>query len=136
MSDPEPVNPEPENPEAVNPDPVNTIDDYIATFPEDVQVVLERIREQITNVVPNAQERIRYGMPAIMLGNRYAIHFAGWKKHAGLYPVARLDSPLEEEIAPYRSAKDSVTFPYNKPIPYELIGRVAAALQDMRSGPE
>ena len=54
----------------MNAEPVNTIDDYIATFPEDVQVVLERIREQITNVVPNAQERIRYGMPAIMLGNR------------------------------------------------------------------
>ena len=117
-------------------DPVNTIDDYIATFPDEVQVILERIREQITNAVPNAEERIRYGMPAIMLGGRYAIHFAGWKKHAGLYPVARLESPLEEEIAPYRSAKDSVTFPYTKPIPYELIGRVASALQAMTSAKE
>ena len=119
-----------------NAEPVNTVDDYIATFPDDVQVILERIREQITNAVPNAEERIRYGMPAVMLGGRYAIHFAGWKKHAGIYPVATLDSPLEAEIAPYRTAKDSVTFPYTKPIPYELIGRVAAALKEMQSEPE
>lgn len=114
-------------------DPVNTISDYIAAFPPEVQVILERIREEITAVVPNAEERIRYGMPAIMLGGRYAIHFAAWKKHVGLYPIARLDEPLETEIAPFRVAKDSVNFRYTEPIPYALIGRVAAALQARRS---
>ena len=63
-----------------------------------------------------------------MLGGRYALHFAGWKKHIGLYPVPTLDEPLESEIAPYRAEKDSVVFPHTEPIPYELIGEVTAAI--------
>ena len=67
-----------------------------------------------------------------MLGGRYALHFAGWKKHIGLYPVPTLDDPLEAEIAPYRAEKDSVVFPHAQPVPYELIGRVAEAIVAMR----
>ena len=75
---------------------------------------------------------MRYGIAAVMLGGRYALHFAGWKKHIGLYPVPRLDEPLEGEIAPYRAEKDSVVFPHAKPVPYELIGRVAREVADER----
>ena len=74
--------------------------------------------------MPEPTEKIRYGMPAVMLGGRYALHYAGWKKHIGLYPVPTLPEPLEAEIAPYRAEKDSVVFPHTKPVPYELIGRV------------
>jgi uncharacterized protein YdhG (YjbR/CyaY superfamily) len=63
-----------------------------------------------------------------MLGGRYALHFAGWKKHIGLYPVPTLDEPLESEIAPYRAEKDSVVFLHSAPVPYELIGRVTEAI--------
>ena len=62
----------------------------------------------------------------------YALHFAGWKKHIGLYPVPRLEPALEAEIAPYRAEKDSVVFPHAQPVPYELIGRVADAIVAMR----
>ncbi len=68
-----------------------------------------------------------------MLGGRYAIHFAGWKKHIGLYPVPTLAEPLEAEIAPYRAEKDSAVFPHAEPMPYELIGRVAVAIVAMRA---
>ena len=89
---------------------------------------LQRIRETIVAHVPEREERIRYGIAAVMLGGRYALHFAGWKKHIGLYPVPTLDDPLEAEIAPYRAEKDSVVLPHTQPIPYELIGRVTAAI--------
>jgi uncharacterized protein YdhG (YjbR/CyaY superfamily) len=75
---------------------------------------------------------MRYGIAAIMLGGRYALHFAGWKKHIGLYPVPRLPDPLESEIAPYRAEKDAVVFPHAKDIPYDLIGRVAREVADER----
>lgn len=104
------------------------VDQYIAGFPPEVQAILNEVRAAIHRGVPHATEKIRYGMPAIMLGGRYAIHFAGWKKHVGIYPVAILEPQLEAEVTVYRKAKDSVNFPYAEPVPYELIERVAAAL--------
>lgn len=110
-----------------------TVDEYIAGVPPEVGERLQRIREVIVTAAASVsaaapEEKIRYGMPAVMLGGRYALHFAGWKKHIGLYPVPRLDGPLEDEIAPFRSEKDSVVFPHANPVPYELIGRVAEAI--------
>ena len=70
-----------------------TVDEYVATFPDGPREVLEQVRDALRRAVPGAEERIRYGMPALMFRDRYAIHFAGWKKHVGLYPVPLLDQP-------------------------------------------
>jgi uncharacterized protein YdhG (YjbR/CyaY superfamily) len=106
----------------------STIDDYIASFPEDVRVILTKVRQSIRSVLPAAEEKIKYGMPALMLDSRRAVYFAAWKRHIGLYPIYRSDDPLEEELAPYRDAKDTLKFPLNKPIPYDLIERIVAHL--------
>ena len=105
-----------------------TVDEYLATFPDDVRSVLQGVREAIHAGVPDGDEKMRYGIAAVMLGGRYAIHFAGWKHHVGLYPVPRFDGSLEAEIAPYRAKTDSVNFPYAMPVPYELITRVSAEI--------
>ena len=114
-----------------------TVDEYIGGFPPEVAERLQRIREVIVSAVAagsdaEPEERIRYGIAAVMLGGRYALHFAGWKKHIGLYPVPQLEPGLEAEIAPYRAEKDSVVFPHAQPVPYELIGHVAAAIVAQR----
>ena len=111
----------------------DSVDEYIAGFAPEVQDILHKVRAAITANVPDPTEKIRYGMPAVMLGGRYAIHFAGWKKHVGLYPVPVLDDALEAELAPFRTAKDSVNFVYAEPIPYDLIERVTAAIVALRS---
>jgi uncharacterized protein YdhG (YjbR/CyaY superfamily) len=111
----------------------DSVDDYLASFEHDTRAVLERVRAVILAEIPGAEEKVRYQIPAVMLGGRYAIHYAGWKKHLGLYPVPVLDDALEAEIAPFRASKDSLNFPYAKPIPYELIGRVAAAIVALRA---
>ncbi|MFC8683358.1 iron chaperone [Microbacterium ureisolvens] len=113
------------------------VDEYIAGFPPDVAARLTRIRSEIVTAVAAAsgtvpEEKMRYGIAAVMLGGRHALHFAGWKKHIGLYPVPTLPEPLESEIAPYRAEKDSVVFPHSQDVPYELIGRVARAIADGR----
>ena len=117
-----------------------SVDEYIDSFPAEQQQILREIRRTLLKAVPGGEEKYRYDMPAVMLGGRYGLHYAAWKKLIGLYPIARLDdgeSPehdaLEAEIAPFRAAKDSVNFPYSTPIPYELIGRVAAALAKRHS---
>jgi len=109
-----------------------TVEKYLATFPDDVRAVLERVRAAIHAGVPDGEERMRYGIAAVMLGGRYAIHFAGWKHHVGLYPVPRFDGGLEAEIAPFRAKTDSVNFPYAKPVPYDLITRVSAEIVRQR----
>lgn len=116
-----------------------TVDEYIAGFPPEQQRTLQLIREAIHRGVaaasiPNESEKIRYGMPAVMLGGRYALHFAGWKKHIGLYPVPVLDGELESAVAPHRSEKDSVTFPWKDPVPFDLIERIAAAIVTRHRG--
>jgi hypothetical protein len=69
-----------------------TVEDYIGTYPEDRQQLLQQVRSAIHRGVPDAAEKIRYGMPAVMLGGRYAIHFAGWDNHIGLYAVPSPDA--------------------------------------------
>ncbi|TYL53768.1 iron chaperone [Agromyces mariniharenae] len=110
----------------------HTVDEYLATFPDDVRDVLEQVRAAIHAGVPDGEEKVRYGIAAVMLGGRYAIHFAGWKHHVGLYPVPRFDGALEDEIAPFRAKTDSVNFSYAKPVPYELITRVSAQIVRQR----
>ena len=114
-----------------------TVDEYIAGFPPEVAARLHRIRAEIVDAVASEsgsapEEKMRYGIAAVMLGGRYALHFAGWKKHIGLYPVPLLPEPLDSEIAPYRAEKDSVTFPHTQDVPYELVGRVAREIAAQR----
>jgi uncharacterized protein YdhG (YjbR/CyaY superfamily) len=112
------------------------VDEYLATFDPEVRAVLQSVRAAIHAGVPDGEERIRYGMAAVMLGGRYAIHFAGWKGHVGLYPIPQFDGGLEAEVAPYRSTKDSVNFPYSQPVPYDLITRMAAEIVRRRRAVE
>lgn len=105
-----------------------TVDAYIAGFPPDVADRLERVRQALRAEVPEPEEKVRYGLAAVMLGGRYALHFGGWKNHIGIYPVPLLPEPLESEVAPFRSGKDSVTFPHSAELPDALISRIAAAI--------
>lgn len=112
---------------------VVTVDDYLATFPPERREVLESVRAAIHRAVPDGEERIRYDMPAVMLSGRYAIHFAGWKQHLALYPVPRFDGPLEAEVEPHRTKTDTISFAWSKPVPYDLIERLTAAIVALRA---
>lgn len=109
-----------------------TIDDYISSFPDDLQVILEQIRRTIRDAVPAAGETISYQMPTITLDGTSLVYFAGWKHHIGLYPIPRADDALEQELAPYRATKDTLRLPLSKPIPYDLIERLVAFLVTRR----
>ena len=111
------------------------IDDYIATFPADVQPVLQQIRKTIHAAVPGSQETISYNIPTMLRDGKRYVHFAGWAKHISLYPVPEPEETeaghaLAAELEPYLAGKGTLKFPLKKPIPYELIGRVAATLAE------
>lgn len=103
-----------------------TVEEYLAGFPDDVRTRLENARAAIRNVIPDADERMSYGIIRFEISGRPAIYLAAWNKHLGIYPVPKAEGDLERDIAPHRAAKDSLHFPYARPIPYELIERVTA----------
>jgi len=108
-----------------------SVDDYIRTFPEDVQGILERIRRIMREAAPAAVETISYGMPTLLLDGKHLVHFAAWKHHVSVYPVPaadEADEAFEREIAPYRSGRSTAKFPLAHPVPYELIEVLATHL--------
>jgi uncharacterized protein YdhG (YjbR/CyaY superfamily) len=99
------------------------IDEYIAGFPVDIQVILEKIRMTIRKTAPDAEEAISYQMPTFKLkGN--LVHFAAFKNHIGFYPVPTGIEKFKKELSVYESGKGSVKFPLDKPIPYTLIAKI------------
>ncbi len=106
-----------------------SVEEYIAGFPEDVSERLQQVREAIVAEVTRLQgeapeERVRYGIAAVMLDARGALHYAGWKHHIGIYPVHVLPAELEAEVAPLRTAKDSVKLVHSRPLPLDLVTRI------------
>ena len=105
-----------------------TVDEYIDALPDDVRPLMEGVRRSIHTVVPDVGEKISYQMPTFTLDGKPLVHVAAWKKHIGLYPLPELTGALAAEVAPYRGAKDAMHLPLREPVPYELVGRVVAAL--------
>jgi uncharacterized protein YdhG (YjbR/CyaY superfamily) len=100
-----------------------TIDEYIANFPADVQEIMQKVRETVKTAVPQATEAISYGMPTFKLeGN--LVHFGGAKNHLGFYPAPSGITAFAAELASYQNSKGAVQFPYEQPIPYELISKI------------
>lgn len=105
-----------------------TIDEYVASFPDDARQALEQVRAAVHRVVPDATETIKYGMPTFMGEEHHSVYFAGWKTHVALYAVPPLPAELEAQVASLRSGKDTVKFPLSEPMPIELIERMIAVL--------
>ena len=98
-----------------------TIDEYIAAFPQEVQDLLEQIRATIKEAAPEAKETISYNMPGFTLNGHYLVYFAAYKKHIGMYPVPTGDAEFNAELSTYVAGKGTVRFPFDKPIPFNLI---------------
>ena len=103
--------------------PNNDIDKYISSFPNEIQVLLQQIRETIRQAAPEAEEAIKYAMPTFVL-NGTLVHFAAFKNHIGFYPVPSGIEAFKEELSVYKGAKGSVQFPLDKPMPLSLITKI------------
>ena len=100
------------------------IDEYIKSFPEEVQQKLEKVRAAILKAVPRAEEVISYGMPAFKQ-NSILVYFAAFKNHIGFYPAPSGIEAFKDELSKYKSSKGAVQFPIDKPLPISLITKIA-----------
>lgn len=110
-----------------------TVDEYIRSFPDDVQNILEQVRKTVHEAVPDAEERISYGIPALRAEGRNVVFFSGWKDHIAVYPRPQHPSKeLEAKLKSYVTGKGTIRFDLDQPIPYDLIREVAEALRSER----
>lgn len=105
---------------------ITTIDEYIALYPHEVQVLLEKFRMTIRSVVPKATEAISYGIPTFKLNGKNLVHFGGYAKHIGFYPAPKGIEAFKDELSSYESGKGTVQFPLSKPIPFDLVKKIVA----------
>ena len=98
-----------------------TVDEYIASFDPAVQTILQKVRATARAAAPDAVEVLSYGIPALKR-NGMLVYFAAFKGHIGFYPPIKGDAELERAASVYAGEKGNLRFPYDKPIPYDLIG--------------
>jgi uncharacterized protein YdhG (YjbR/CyaY superfamily) len=101
----------------------HSIDEYIATFPEDKQALLETVRATIKDAAPEAVELISYQMPAFAQKG-VLVYFAALKNHIGFYPTGSGIAAFKNEISGYEHSKGAVKFPITQPLPLELISKI------------
>jgi uncharacterized protein YdhG (YjbR/CyaY superfamily) len=99
------------------------IDEYIKMFPQDIQTLLESLRQTIREAAPEAEETINYQIPTFTL-NGNLVHFAAFKNHIGFYPAPSGIEAFKEELSIYEGAKGSVKFPLDQPLPLDLVKKI------------
>ncbi len=103
--------------------PPATIDEYISAYPEDVQERLKAMRETIKAAAPEATETLSYGVPTFKL-NGNLVSFGAAKKHIGFYPTPAAIDAFSAQLAGYGTAKGSAQFPFDQPLPLELVSEI------------
>jgi uncharacterized protein YdhG (YjbR/CyaY superfamily) len=105
---------------------LRSVNEYIASKPKDVRVLLERVRGAIRRAVPAAEEAIASQMPVYLLDGVPVLYFAAWKHHYSLYPASEaLVAALRDELAGYQRTRGTIRVPFSEPVPVPLIERIA-----------
>lgn len=99
------------------------VDDYILSFPKDIQLLLEELRTTVRKAAPKAEEVISYGMPAYKQ-NGMLVYFAAHKTHVGFYPTSSGIAHFKNQLAKYPLSKGTVQFPLDKKLPLALITKI------------
>jgi uncharacterized protein YdhG (YjbR/CyaY superfamily) len=100
-----------------------SVDEYIAAQDVAIQFLLLQIRSTIQKAAPLAEEKISYNMPSFAL-NGVLVFYAAFKNHIGFYPTASGITQFKEEISAYNNSKGAIQFPFDRPLPLQLIAKI------------
>jgi len=100
------------------------VDVYIAGYPEDIQTKLSEIRSIVRSTVPDAVEKISWGMPTFTLKGKILVQFAAHKAHIGFYPMPEVIEAFGAELTGYKTSKGGIQFQYKDPLPTKLITKI------------
>lgn len=99
----------------------NKIDNFIKNYPEDVQLLLQKVREIALGVDPDLEQTISYGIPTLKKNGKIVLHFAAQKAHLGLYPGSEAIAHFDERLKDYQTSKGTIQIPYIQTLDYQLI---------------
>ncbi len=103
------------------------IDEYLSALPVDVREMLQKLRETIKSVAPKAEEVISYAMPGFKY-HGMLVYFSAFKNHCSLFPAnSSLIGKMNEELKPYRTAKGTIQFTVDRPLPSALVKKIVKA---------
>lgn len=100
-----------------------TVEEYISSFPKEIQIILYELRDTIVRIDTSLEEKISYNMPTYYL-NGNLVHFAGYKNHIGFYPTPSGIENFKNELKDFKTSKGAIQFPIDKPLPCNLITRI------------
>ena len=103
---------------------MSAIDEYIASYPPDVQERMKAIRKTVLRVVPDAAESITYRIPTFKVDGKPVVSFAGFDKHISVYPAPVGNPAFTKDLAGYASGKGTAMFPHDKPLPLDVITKI------------
>lgn len=102
-----------------------TIDEYISAAPVEAQEKLMELRSILKKVAPKATEAVKWGSP-VLEENRILFAFTAFKSHMNFMPTHRTLDHFKKELKEYKTGKDTIQFPYDKPLPKTLIRKIAS----------
>jgi uncharacterized protein YdhG (YjbR/CyaY superfamily) len=101
-----------------------TMNEYIESFPKNVQSTLEKLRDTVRRAAPEVVESISYDMPTFKLDGKRLVYFSAWKSHIGFYSIPEGSAAFRKELSPFEGPKGSLRFPLDQPIPYDLVKKI------------
>ena len=104
-----------------------TIDEYLASVNANHRDALQKIREAIHAVAPNAEECISYGIPAFRLNGRSLVFFGAWANHCALYPGSSAMKEFRNELRDFQTSKGTLRFSPDNPLPVALVKKLVKA---------
>jgi uncharacterized protein YdhG (YjbR/CyaY superfamily) len=106
--------------------PARTVDEYLATLPDDRRGPMEALRQTIRRAAPAAIETIAYAMPAFRSSTgRFLVSYDAFKAHYSLFPsTTEMEAELGDELRPFLAGKGTIRFPVDAPIPLALVERI------------
>jgi uncharacterized protein YdhG (YjbR/CyaY superfamily) len=112
------------------------VDAYLADLPPAQQNVLQRLRERVRQVAPDAEETISYGMPAFRYDGKFLLSYAGWQRHCSLYPMTdAIRSRYASELEGFGGTKGSIHFTPERPLPDTVVDElIRARIADLEGG--
>ncbi len=102
-----------------------TVDAYIHSLSPEIKKKIDILRSVIQKVVPQAKEKLSYGVPAFYLNGNLVL-YAGFKNHIGLYPQPSAMKKFKKKLASYETSEGTIRFPLNKPLPLDLIREIVS----------
>jgi uncharacterized protein YdhG (YjbR/CyaY superfamily) len=105
-----------------------TVDEYLATLPDDRREAMSVLRRTIRAAAPDATEVITYKMPGFKANGTFLVSYDAFKHHYSLFPASQVVvNALGDDIRPYLAGRGTIRFPAGKPIPVDLVTRVVEA---------